>query len=219
MDLLKAQIETEEANFIDEYRLLSIDDVALELWDLTDATVANLVLFQLPTSFGPGWVILRNYELDGTKHFRASAKSGIVGIFLKGIVSKGFVIPVGTLLNWHRSDPEAGVVKWEDWKKSMTYLNLPRPYELYVFHNHVLCLHRSQFLRYYIFDFTPPTARLNAAARGALPSDRVELSGRAVTFSGEIRDLEGEYFPTENGILAIKVSPIVIVTNRTRLLT
>ena len=225
MDMLKERIgvEATEANFIDESRLLFITRGWLELWDAINLT--PLVEFRLDEFDGANigwydWVILRNYELDGTTNFSANpAKSGIVGIFPKyGKYRKGLVIPVSTLLKeisgyGHRT------AEWNDWSRCLTVLDLPEGYELYVFHTHVLCLHRSESLRCYIFDFAPHTAGLksNAAARGALPRWVRPLSKAPwtlpVTFSGEIVGLKPgnpstKYFPTENGILAIEVSPI-----------
>ena len=227
MDLLKISVEAADANFIDESRFLLITEGGLVLWDLIKpAPLVTFKLGGLGANIGPGWVILRNYELEGTSNFRANPdKSGIVGIFpevdnsmfnmVNPLASrKGLVIPVSTLLK-EISDDNHRFAEWEDWNPCVTVLDLPKYYDLYVFHTHVLCLYPSNFkpLKYYIFDFAPHTAgsKLNAAARGALPDWVKSLSGPwtlPVTFSGEIGSFWGEYFPTENGILAINVSPI-----------
>ena len=229
MDLLKGEFGAADAIFIDETRLLYIEEgkSQLVIMDLDNSgPPVTFRLGELVAKTGPGWVIMRNYELDETKNFRANPnKSGIVAVFyeegktnykiFKSRKFKGLVIPVGTLLK----DPGSGkrAFEWEDWKECVTVLDLPEDYDFYVFHTHILFLRQSKSLRYYIFDFAPHTAglKLNAAARGALPHWVKPLSKTKlpVTFSGEINGLKPwhpstEYFPTENGILAIKVSPI-----------
>ena len=227
MDLLKTRFSAADANFIDESRLLCIKGGSLKLRDWikpAPGEPAKSVTFELGdfgAEVGPGWVVLRNYELDRTQNFRANAKSGIVGIFDKERKSrfnpfksrnKCLVIQVAALLK-DLETSDGRTVKWEDWKECVTVLDLPKDYELYVFHTHVLCLHPSNSPRYYIFDFAPHTAGLmsSGAARGDLPDWVKSLTKPwtpPVTFSGKIKGLEGKYFPTENGILAIKVSPI-----------
>ena len=217
-----------DANFIDEYRLLSLSvGGKLLLWDFKSFNWAPRVKFTLGPEdigpIGPGWVILRNYEFDQTKTLSVNPGVGIVGIFprSKSTPRKGLVIPVSTFLKETRTE-----VEWEDWRQSVTVLDPPKDYNLYVFHTHVLCLHPLT-LEYHVFDFSPYATRLNAPARGGVPDWVSSLSEpwtRPATFSGKIEGLNhagpfAEIFPTEDGILTIKVSLIPMVPKRIRLLT
>ena len=250
MDLLKGEFEAVDATFIDEYRLLSIVEGKLVLWDFELLSRSHKLTFNLGQDIGvigPGWVILRNYEFDGTGPFRANPKVGIVGLFHKRdnlnpnkldlnklnpfkpksnrIDQRGLVILVRA---FPKETNEGEVVEWKDWSRFVTVFDPPvgGNYDLYVFHTHILCLDPLT-LKYYIFNFSPYTTRLKAVARGgAVPNWVKSLSEPPTlpaTFSGRIEGLVNtrscgikpptKYFPTENGILAVKVSPIPIDTN------
>ena len=232
MDPLKATIpNAADANFIGEYRILVMTTVGLQLWDFGSSKRLPIVVFEFGQGgncpIDPSWVILRNYEFDETVFFRANPESGIVGIFpkkyndnpksifnmsFKSDPRGGFVIPIHNLSTlgtfpW---------VKWEDWSRFMTVLDPPKHYDLYVFHTHVLCINPLT-LEYRVFDFSPYATRLNATTRGGpIPNWIKSLSEPQTlptTFSGRVEGLKPgnsstKYFPTENGILTIKVSLI-----------
>ena len=228
MDLLKVIFGAVDANFIDRRRPLAIAQGMLMLWNFAWGSTVPQATFELGQhlGIGPGWVILRNYEYDKTGDLRANPGSGIVGIFPKRDSKprfnlfepkssrRGFVIPVNTLSKETRAN-----VKWEDWGRFATVIDPPEGYDLHVFHTHVLCLDPLT-LDYYVFEFSPYTTRLNAAPRGGPVPDWVKSLSEPptlpTTFSGRVKGLKPgnsstEYFPTENDILAIEVSPIPIV--------
>ena len=220
----------------------------LVLWDMELPHLTRRVTLKLGGDIDPGLFILRNYGFGGVGTFRPNHDTGIVGLFPKHkpkpkhnklnnllkspksnpINQKGLVVPVGTFLKETNADKE---VKWEDWKQFVTVIDPPveENYDLHVFHTHVLCLDPLT-LNYYVFDFSPYNTRPKATASvrgGPVPKWVKSLSmppRLPATFSGKIKGLEPvnlptKVFPTEDGILVIKVGPISRVTKRIRLLT
>ena len=178
-----------------------MNEFSLKLWDFEFSRHTPRAIFQLGKEIGPDWVILRNYEFENTGKFRANPRTGIVGIFPPKStfkLQKGFVIPVNTLL-----EEAEGFVYWKDWSRFLTVVNPPEHCNLlHVFHTHVLYLHPLT-LKCYVYDFSPYTTGLNSTTRGS----------PVPTFSGRIPgwklgNTSTNYFPTEHGILSIKVSPI-----------
>ena len=156
MDPLKENILVSTADFIDEYRLLCVNEGELVLWDLSAKGNIEPVEFKLEQiSVRCGSVkakdVLRRYELDNAHPFCVNPEKGIVVVTVEGY--PGFdvlVVPTKVFTRFKGR----GRVKWEEWSKFATKFQLPPVSSFYVFHTYILCLDMNHE-DISVFDFSP----------------------------------------------------------------
>ena len=155
------------SNFIDEYRLLGIDQGQLKLWDFSVRHILEPVIFELEGGVKPTR-IQRSYELNDTGLFRVNPEEGIVVVAVEGC--PGFntlVIPTSVFIR--SKAPRSHLFGTSDtvgggkWGEFVLKFQIPQRSPFHVFHTHILCLELVDFrkddrrytrVRSSVFDFS-----------------------------------------------------------------
>lgn len=239
MDPLKGCFPALTARFIDEYRLLCIDQGKLVLWDSSVEHKYNQVTFELEEGLCATRV-MRNYELDKrqSEDFCANPEEGIVVVMVEGCSAFDMlVIPTKVFSGFktlERPDLEKGISptstvrQWEEWGGFVTKLKPPpgAPFNHYVFHTHVLFLPKRGGSRYgtestdifpHVADFSLYSRRLMEDKPTSEPAGAADGDGQqplTVTLHGRSLetniDEQTQLFTTEYGVLVIRVRVSVV---------
>ena len=245
MHLLKEHLEAREFQFIDEYRLLCAVEKKLQLWDFTAESDHGSVTFLLEPGNDVVSHIRRSYELFDTQPFRVDPEAGIVVLGISGCTYE-LVIPTKVFVGfktprkrgllgeiWERI-VHSDAIEWENWSHFVTKMEIG---PFFPFHSHTLCIlpyevdNKRTLISLLVYDFSLYSRRrqqtlqrgVMRALRGT-PSVRrplvpaVARSGGFFLDTSEIPHNDHGFYPTENGVLVIKVS-IPVVAKRIRVLT
>ena len=195
------EIKASAYSFIEECRLLYINQGLLKLWDFSARDTFKPVIFKLGQGLKPTR-IHRSYELNNTQWFRVNPEEGIVVVAVEGC--PGFntlVIPTNVFARSYKAprprlfgtSSTAVSINIQEWGEFVLKFQIPQGSSFHVFHTHILCLELedidSQYtrVRSSVFDFS-------LYCRKAVGKDPSTLAGRYVPKGGIIEPYQSSFY-------------------------